>query len=596
MALKKRNEMDKAFQWDFSHMYPTYEAWEKAYADVQSRIPEVTKFAGKLGDGVEAIKEALDCIYSIEQDVELVYLYAMLHKSADNGDPKYQEMQGKAINLIVALSTNAAYVSPEIVSLPKETIDEYLASDLLKTYHHTIADSTRAASHVLDAKTEGILAKLHDPAGATQDAFGMLESVDMTFPSVKDDNGNEVEITHGNYGVFRESKNQEVRREAFEKYFGEFKKYINTFAALYAGSVKFDNFFADVRNHNSACEAALFGGNVPISVYDNLVESIHAGLPTMKKYLELRKRVLGLETLNMYDLYCPMVDSVDFEVKFEDAKDMVKKALAPLGEDYAALLDKAYAENWMDVYENKGKTTGAFSCGVFGVHPYVLLNYTDTLDDAYTMAHELGHAMHSYLSDTTQDYVNHSYRIMVAEVASTVNEVLLTKYLLKTETDKQRRMYILNHFLEGFRTTVFRQTLFAEFERKAHDAAKAGTPLTAEVLNNIYKELNELYYEGAYVNELQNIEWARIPHFYNAFYVYQYATGFCSAVAIANSIYETGDVSGYLKFLSLGGSDYPINELKVAGVDLTTPATVDSALKVFKDSLDEFEALLNENK
>ena len=275
---------------------------------------------------------------------------------------------------------------------------------------------------------------------------------------------------------------------------------------------------------------------------------------------------------------------------------MVKKALAPLGEDYAKLLDKAYSENWMDVYENKGKTTGAFSCGVFGVHPYVLLNYTDTLDDAYTMAHELGHAMHSYLSDTTQDYVNHSYRIMVAEVASTVNEVLLTKYLLKTETDKQRRMYILNHFLEGFRTTVFRQTLFAEFERKVHDAAKSGVPLTAETLNNIYKELNELYYDGAYVNELQSIEWARIPHFYNAFYVYQYATGFCSAVAIANGIYETGDVSGYLKFLSLGGSDYPIEELKVAGVDLTTPTTVDSALKVFKESLDEFEALINENK
>ncbi len=594
MALKPRNEMNPEFMWDFSHIFPTYEAWEEAYAHVESRVDEITKYQGTLANGPEAMKAALDCYFSIDEEAELVYLYAMLHKEADNGNTKYQEMVGKVINLIVALSSKSAFFSPELVSIPKDVVDSYLADESLQTYHHFIEDSTRMAPHVLDAKTELLMAKLHDPANGTQNAFNMLESVDITFPTVKNEKGEEVQLTHGNFGVFRESKNQEVRRESFDKYFGEFNKYINTFAALYGGNVKFDNFFADVRNHPSACEGALFSGNVPISVYDKLIESIHAGLPTMKKYLGLRKKVLGLETLNMYDLYCPMVESVDFEVKFEDAKTLVKKALEPLGEGYQKLLDKAYSEKWMDVYENKGKTTGAFSCGVFGVHPYVLLNYTDTLDDAYTMAHELGHAMHSYLSDSTQDFPNHSYRIMVAEVASTVNEVLLTKYLLKTETDKQRRMYVLNHFLEGFRTTVFRQTLFAEFERKVHDAAQAGVTLTADFLNNTYKELNELYYEGAKVNELQNIEWARIPHFYNAFYVYQYATGFCSAVAIANAIYETGDVSGYLKFLSLGGSDYPIEELKVAGVDLTTPATVDSALKVFKESLDEFEALLAE--
>ncbi|MDD6274377.1 MAG: oligoendopeptidase F family protein, partial [Clostridiaceae bacterium] len=337
---------------------------------------------------------------------------------------------------------------------------------------------------------------------------------------------------------------------------------------------------------------ALFASNVPVSVYDSLVEAIHNGLPTMRRYLDLRRRVLGLEELHLYDLYAPMVEDIDFKMPYEDAQVLVKKALAPLGEEYAALLDKAFQGKWIDVYENHGKTTGAFSCGVYGVHPYVLLNYTDTLDDAFTLAHELGHAMHSYKSSETQDYVNHDYQILVAEVASTVNEVLLTKYLLSVETDSRRRAYILNHFLEGFRTTVFRQTLFAEFERRAHEMYESGTPLTAQSLSAEYHALNDLYYAGAVNDETMDIEWARIPHFYNAFYVYQYATGFCSAVAIANGILTTGDASRYLRFLTTGGSDYPLEELKIAGVDLTKPDTVESALKVFSETLDEMEKVL----
>ena len=363
---------------------------------------------------------------------------------------------------------------------------------------------------------------------------------------------------------------------------------------MYSGQVKMNAFYSNVRSFADPCQAALFRGNVPIEVYDSLVEAVHGGLDTMKKYLKIRKEALGLETLNMYDLYCPIVDNVDMKVTYDEAKELVKKATLPLGETYQKLLDKAYTENWMDAYENKGKTTGAFSCGVFGVHPYVLLNYTDTLDDAFTMAHELGHAMHSYFSDNTQDYPNHDYKIMVAEVASTVNEVLLTKYLLSVETDKKRRAYILNHFLEGFRTTIFRQTLFAEFEREAHDMYMKGQPLTAQTLNALYRRLNELYYEGACVNELQDIEWARIPHFYNSFYVYQYATGFSSAVAIATRIFETGDAESYLEFLKTGGSDYPLEELKIAGVDLTKPDTVNDAMKAFADALCEFESLIKE--
>ncbi len=437
-----------------------------------------------------------------------------------------------------------------------------------------------------------MLSRLSDVSSAPQAGFSMLESVDMSFPTMNNEDDQEVEITHALFGLLRESRDGRVRREAFEKYFGEFKRYINTFAALYAGSVKFDCFYADVRKYGSACEFFLDQGNVPLSVYDSLVKSVHAGLPTMRRYLDLRRRVLGLDELHMYDLYCPMVKDVDFRVTYEESRDILKKALAPLGERYVALLDQAYDNRWMDVYESKGKTTGAFSCGVYGTHPYVLLNYTDSLDDLYTVAHELGHAMHSYFSNETQPYVNHNYRIMVAEVASTVNEVLLTKYLLKTETAPDRRAYILNHFLEGFRTTVFRQTLFAEFEREAHDMYAAGTPLTAKTLSDVYRRLNETYYEGAVTDELQAVEWARIPHFYRAFYVYQYATGFSSAVNIADHIEKTGDASDYLKFLTLGGSDYPLNELRVAGIDLCKPEAVSTALRVFDETLTEFEKLL----
>ena len=594
MELKSRKDMNPEFMWDFTHIFPTKEAWEAAYKEAEAMTAGLAAYEGTLGESAAALQKGLDAVNAAGEKLERVYLYAMLHKAGDNGDPEYQAMDARCTTLYVSFQMATAFLTPEILSIPEETLAAYMKEEGLATYRHMVEDMCRARAHTLDAARERMLAQLSDAAQTPDNSFTMLESVDMTFPAITDEAGNEVTLTHGNFGVYRESTNQRVRRESFEKYFGEFKRYINTFAAMYAGSVKFDTFFASVRGHKSACEAALFSNNVPVSVYDSLVEAIHSRLGTMRQYLELRKRVLGLDAINMYDLYNPMLESVEFKVTYEESKALVKEALKPLGEEYGKLLDKAYAEHWMDVYENKGKTTGAFSCGVHGVHPYVLLNFTDTLDDAFTMAHELGHAMHSYKSSETQDYANHDYRILVAEVASTVNEVLLTKHLLKTETDKKRRAYILNHFLEGFRTTVFRQTLFAEFERKAHEMEQAGEPLTAQSLNKVYRDLNELYYEGAVVNDLMEIEWARIPHFYNAFYVYQYATGFSSAVAIASRILTTGDPSDYLRFLTLGGSDYPLAELKVAGVDLTKPDAVLSALDVFQASLDELEALLKE--
>ena len=594
MECKARNEMDAAYQWDLTPIFPDKAAWEKAYGEAEQAVGRIGTLAGTLGASPESMKAGLDTIYETLQAVERVYLYASLLKNSDNGDAEYQKMEGMATNLYVAMSTACAFVDPEILAMSEERLQEFMDDPQLSGYRHILEDTNRARAHTLDEKGERLLAMLSDAAGTPDNCFTMLESVDMEFPVIHDEKGEEVQLTHGNYALFRVSPDQRVRKESFEAYHGTFKKYINTIAALYAGSVKLDTYYTNARNYSSACERALFGSNVPLSVYDSLVEAVHNGLPIMRQYLELRKKVLGLEELNMYDLYCPMVDDIDLHLTFEEAKELVFKATEPLGEEYHKLLERAFEEHWIDVYENKGKTTGAFSCGVYGVHPYVLMNFAGSLEDAFTLAHELGHSMHSYFSDHAQDYANHDYRILVAEVASTVNEVLLTKYLLKEEKDPNRRAYILNHFLEGFRTTVYRQTLFAEFERKAHEMYQKGEPLTADTLSKLYRGLNDLYYEGAVNNELQDVEWARIPHFYTAFYVYQYATGFCSAVAIADHILSTGDASDYLKFLTTGGSMYPIDELKIAGVDLTKPETVESALQVFQENLDELEKLLQE--
>ena len=592
--MQARKDMDPKFQWDFTHMYASDEAWEQELNAVVGELDRIAAIEGTLGSSRESFKAGIDTIFALMQRLEKVYIYANLHRCADGSETKHQEMDGKATSAFVRFSMMTAFMEPEILAIPEETLKDFLAPDEMKPYRFMIENINRSRAHCLDAQRERMLAQLGDAAQTPSDAYEMLTNVDMELPKIHDENGNEAQLTSGNFGVYRESPVRAVREEAFNAMFGTYKKFINTFAALYAGNVKMAWFDSSVHNYASTCEAKLSRNNIPVSVYDSLIEAVHESLPTMREYLELRKEALGLEKIDMFDLYCPMVKDVDFKVPFEEAKKLVKGATKPLGEDYQKLLDKAYTENWMDVYENKGKRSGAFSCGVFGVHPYVLLNYTDALDDAYTVAHELGHAMHSYKSDNTQDYMNHDYCIFVAEVASTVNEVLLTKYLLKTETDKARRAYVLNHFLEGFRTTLFRQTLFAEFERKAHEAYQNGEPLTAEKLTEIYRSLVALYYEGAEVPENIAYEWAFIPHFYTPFYVFQYATGFSSAVAIATHIVETGDAEGYLKFLTTGGSDYPLNELKLAGVDLTSPQPVKDALKVFGDSVRELKALLKE--
>ncbi len=593
MEVKARREMDANFQWDLTPIFADEAAWRAAYAEAEKAIAALEALPGTLCQSAEQLEKGLGMIYDASQRVEMVYSYAFLNKSGDNGEPRYQEMEARAINLIVSLQTATAFVNPEILSVPAELLAAWMdQAEGLRTYRHMLDDILRSRSHTLDAKGERLLAMMGDIAQTPGNTFDMFESVDLAFPPVHDESGAEIPLTHGGFTVLRESRDRSVRKEAFEQYFGAYGKFINTLACIYGGAVKLDNFNALARSFGSACEAALYGNNVPVSLYDNLIETVHAALPTMREYLALRQKAMGLDELHLYDLYTPMVDEVEFDVPYESAKALVKEALKPLGEEYGKLLDRAFNERWIDVYENQGKSTGAFSSGVFGVHPYVMLNYTDKLDDAFTLAHELGHSMHSFFSDRTQDYVNHDYCIFVAEVASTVNEVLLTHYLLGREQDPKRRAYILNHFLEGFRTTVFRQTLFAEFERKAHELYQSGTPLTAQTLNGVYRELNGLYYEGAVNDAYADVEWARIPHFYRAFYVYQYATGFSSAVAIAEGILKRNGAENYLKFLSTGGSDYPIEELKIAGVDLTRPDAIREAMDVFRQVLEELKAII----
>lgn len=592
MELRERKDMDTAYQWKLTDIFADEEAYNQAFAKAEEAVKLIDGIKGTLGKSAKTLKAGLDTVYSASEQVELLYIYSMLAKSGDNGDSANQEREGKAMGLLVAFSTAVSFLEPEILAIPEKKLASYMKKKELALYAHTVDDITRGRKHILDAEREKMLAMLGNAAQCPSDSYDMLTSVDMVLPRIKGVSGEEEQLTHGNFGVFRECKDTEVRHGAFRAYLGEYRKYINTFAALYGGQVKLDCYNADVRGYDSACEAALFANNVPVSVYDSLTSAIHDALPTMRRYIELRRKALGLENLSMFDMYVPMVDDVEMGYTYEEAKELVKKALEPLGEGYQKLLDKAYSEQWMDVYENKGKSTGAFSCGVYGYHPFVMLNYTDTLDDAFTMAHELGHAMHSYLSSEKQEYVNHDYKITVAEVASTVNEVLLTKYLLRTETDPKRKAFILNHFLEGFRTTVLRQTLFAEFERKAHDMCKQGIPLTAQTLCQTYRELETTYYDGAEVDELMDYEWAYIPHFYRNFYVYQYATGFCSAVAIAEKILNENAAEKYLEFLSTGGSDYPLNELKIMGIDLTMPDTVASAMKVFDDTVRELEELM----
>lgn len=589
---KTRQEMDPQLQWRLTDIFESDAAWEQALLEAQRNIERIESYRGRLGESADTLLELLKLQSDADRQLLLIYTYAHLHKDTDNGNSTYQGMTDRAMQAIIAAQAASSFVQPEILSIDPETLLGWAEEPRFQSFRFFLQNLDRQRAHTLSAAEERILAMAEDPLGGADNAFTMLSDVDLDFGTVVDENGKEIKLTHSTYGLLLESADRRVRRDAFRGLYKAYRSVRNTIAATYAASVKADVFRARARGYAGSLEAALDGNNVPVAVYEQLIEAVHEKLPALQKYLELRKRMLGLDQLEMYDLYTPIVPDCAMPMDYEEAKALVKEALKPLGERYGELLDEAYNNHWIDVYENAGKTSGAFSWGVYGVHPFVLLNHQDNVDHAFTLAHELGHAMHSYHSNEKQPYETADYKIMVAEVASTVNETLMMQYLLGKETDRVKRAYLLNQQLESYRTTCFRQTMFAEFELKAHRMAENGEPLTVESLNDVYRKLNELYYDGVVVDEDIASEWMRIPHFYNAFYVYQYATGICTATALARDILENNGTPRYLEFLSSGGSDYPIRLLQNAGVDLTDKNSIVSALEVFERGVDELCELL----
>ena len=587
----KREEIPQQYKWKMEDLYATDEAWESDFAKLQAGIEDIKKYEGTLGASAENLLAMQQKSDELGILAENVYVYANQKMHEDTGNSFYQGLAARAQMLMVQLSESSSYIEPEILNIPEEKLEEMLKTEELKKYETYYKRLLRSKEHILSKEMEELLAGVSEVAEGPKDTYMMFNNADLKFPVITGEDGEPVEITHGKYIKLLESQNREVRKAAFEGLYGAYGKFKNTLAATYRANVKQAGFFAKARKFESSLAAALDGSAIPVEVYDNLIESVHAHLPALHKYVKIRKEKLGLEELHMYDLYVPMVGEADKKIPYEEGKKIVLEGMAPLGADYQALLEKGFNEGWIDVYENEGKRSGAYSWGAYGTHPYVLLNYQDTLKNVFTLAHEMGHALHSYHSDEAQDFVYAGYKIFVAEVASTCNEALLIRHLLDNSKDDKEKAYLLNYFLEQFRGTLFRQTMFAEFEKLAHAKSEAGVPLTAEVLCDIYYDLNKKYFgEDVVIDEAIALEWARIPHFYTPFYVYQYATGFSAAIAISSKILagEEGIVEKYKKFLSGGSSLDCIDLLKICDVDMTTKEPVEAALKVFENTLEKF--------
>lgn len=591
----KRSEIDDKYKWNLTDIYTSETDWENDFAKLQSELPEIKDLKQGFADSAKNLANALKRMDELSLMCERLYVYAKMRRDEDNSNTRYQAMTDRAMSLYVAVSGETSFAAPALLKQSEETLEKYIAEEkALEPYAFMIRDVMRQKQHVLSEGEEKLLSMSGDFASGIRDIFTMLDNVDLKFGTVDTPEG-PVQITHAKFIELMQHRDREVRKNAFETYYSAFKGMINTIATTYSTSVKKDVYYARVRNYESALAKALFSDNVPVSLYDGLLSCIHDHLNIMYDYIDTRRRILGLNDIAMYDVYVPLVEDTGKKYSYEEAMDMVFEALAPMGNDYIALLKRAYNENWIDVYENEGKTSGAYSWGAYGTHPYVLLNHRSDLDSVYTIAHELGHALHSYYSDESQPFPLASYTIFVAEVASTVNEVLLTQHLLK-HGDESLKKYVLNHYLDQFRTTVLRQTMFAEFERISHAMCESGEPLTGEALSQKYAELNKLYYgDGIKTCDTISIEWARIPHFYNAFYVYKYATGFSAAVMIATGIFEgrPGVREAYLEFLKSGGSDFPLELLKKAGVDFTGGAPIKAAMDAFRKTLDEFKTVMN---
>ena len=596
--LNTREEVDARYKWAIEDLYKDDEDWKRDYELLKSRIPELTKFRGRLGESAEVLLSMQKLSDELNQLLEKVYVYAnqRLHENTDNST--YQNLASQAQGLLVELSESLSFVEPELMELPDGIIETFLdENEELSVYRQYFENIIRQKKHVLPTEQEQLFAAMGEVAESPKDIFSMFNNADIRFPEIPGEDGHPVQVTHGRYMSLMQSRNRQVRKDAFEAMYGVYGDWRNTLAAMYRANVKQEAFLAKAHKYTSDLEAALDGSHIPVKVYEQLIEAVHESMPLMYRYMKLRKKLLGVEELHMYDLYVPVIEQDHSEIPFEQAKKTVLEGLAPMGEEYLHLLREGFDHGWIDVYENQGKRTGAYSWGAYGTHPYVLLNYQGTLHDVFTLAHEMGHALHSWYSDEHQPYIYAGYRIFVAEVASTCNEALLIHYLMeqsKKAGDRKKTMYLMNYFLEQFRTTLFRQTMFAEFEKITHGLQEQGETLTADRLCEIYYDLNKLYFgEEICVDQEIAMEWARIPHFYTPFYVYQYATGFSAAIALSKQILEQGvpAVEQYKKFLKGGSSMYPLELLKMAGVDMEQKAPVQDALAVFAQYLDEMERL-----
>ncbi len=595
-ALPKRADIEARFKWKLEDIYSDISLWEQDFKKVKELAEQIKSCQGKLGESAEKL---LECFQKSDELLSLndkVFVYARMKRDEDNGNPTYQALTDRASSLVTEVYASVSFIVPEMLGIPEETLLSYAQTNKdLSVYLFSIKESLRQKEHILSEREEQILAMSAEIADTAGDVFTMFNNADIKFPYIRNEEGEEVEVTKGRYVAFLESKDRRVRKDAFEAVYSSYKKMRNTLAASLTGNVKKNRFYSMVRKYPSALAASLDNDNISVDVYTTLIETVNKNLPLLDRYLKLRKKVLKLEELHMYDLYVPMVEEFDKKIPYEEAKTLVAEALKPLGEEYVSYLKKGMEDSWIDVYENEGKTSGAYAWGSYKTHPYVLLNYQGMINDVFTLAHEMGHALHSYYTNMTQPYVYSEYKIFVAEVASTVNESLLMRYLLPRASGKQEKAYLLNHYLEEFRGTVFRQVMFAEFEKAIHEKVEQGEALNSQELSDMYLALNRKYFgEAVTVDEDIAMEWSRIPHFYSSFYVYKYATGFSAATAIAEKILTEGKpaVDKYIEFLKSGGSNYPLELLKTTGVDLSSPQPVQDALLVFEKTLDELEELL----
>ncbi|WP_100404839.1 oligoendopeptidase F [Bacillus solitudinis] len=596
--LPKRQDIPVERTWDLEAIFPTNADWEKEFQMIRELIPELAPFKGKLGQSADMLFKALEKNNEITERLGRLYTYAHMRYDQDTTHSYYQGINDRAASLASQVGQAASFIIPELLSIEENLIVHFLKQhEGLRLYKHMFDELNVERNHVLSEAEEAILAQASEGMSSPSNTFGMLNNADLKFPVIKDEQGEDIEVTHGRFIRFLESEDRRVREEAFKAVYATYDKYKNTFASTLSGQVKRDLFYSNVRKYKSAREAALSKNHIPEVVYDQLVDTVNANLHLLQRYIKLRKKVLGVDELHMYDLYTPLVKDVKMSIPYEKAQDLVIKGMEPLGEEYVETLKAGFKKRWVDVEENAGKRSGAYSSGAYGTMPYILMNWQDNVNNLFTLAHEFGHSLHSYYTRKNQPYLYGDYTIFVAEVASTLNESLLNDYMVKHTEDPKEKLYLLNHFLEGFRGTVFRQTMFAEFEHTIHEKAAAGEALTPELLTEVYYGLNEKYFGDELVIDKEiGLEWSRIPHFYYNFYVYQYATGYSAAAALSKKILEEGEpaVKRYLEFLKSGSSDYPIEVLKHAGVDMTSSKPIEEAMALFEATLEEMEKLLAE--